>query len=471
MKNFNLLFLFSCLFIGSVYSQQDFLMYNMRDIPQSNYSNPSNQFNGKFYIGLPVISSNYYSISNSGFAYSDVVKKQGDSLLLDLNSLIGELEDENFTSFNAKVDLFSFGVNLGKKTQLTFNVTENVNFKFNYTKDFVRLIYEGNGAFIGQTASFKNLGIALYHYREYGLGFSHQFSDKLRFGARAKYLYGMANIYSEKTDISLTTDAETFALTALADVNIQTSGLRNFDQLEFGDYTSGRDNTGYGLDLGVNYDLNEKLSFNASVLDIGYIKWNDDIENYVIEEGEYTYSGIGIDAFTIDEDSTGETSFDRVLDSLEKAFDVKENGDAYSTPLVTRMYLGANYKLNDKTILGGLIQTEFFQESVRPSFTASLNRKLSKWFTVAGSYTVINRSYNNLGLGVNFNPGPVQLYVMSDNILSAFKPQHARYAQVRFGINLIFGSKKTPELNAAFIEPIKKEKKERDEEEGEEEIE
>lgn len=468
MRKITALLCFYLLLIITAKAQQDFLMYNMNEIPQSSYSNPSNQFNGKFFIGLPLMSSNYYSVSNSGFAYSDAIKKNGDSLLLDFKALIKELEDENFISFNTKIDLFSLGFQIGKRTQIGLNVTENINFRFNYTKDLIRFVYEGNGAFEDNTANFENVGIAANYYREYGLNISHQFTNKLRLGTRLKYLYGIANIYSEKTDLSLTTDPNNFNLSAQADVAIKTSGVNNFDDTESSDFISSKDNSGFGIDLGGNYELNNKLSFNASILDIGYITWNSDNKNYTIPGGQYTYKGIEIDAFTSEKDSSGNNSFDRVLDSLEEAFSVKESEESYTTPLVSRVYLGANYKLNKKILLGGLIQSEFFKGTVRPSFTVSFNYKATKWINLATSYTAINRSYNNLGLGFSINPGPVQLYVMSDNILGAIQPQHTRHTQVRFGINLIFGSKKVKEIHPSFngvtdVKP-KKEKKAKEEE-------
>lgn len=466
MRKITTLFCLCVLLLSTARAQQDFLMFNMNDVPQSSYSNPSNQFNGKLFVGIPILSSNYFSLSNSGFAYSDFIVKSGDSLLLDFNSLIKELEDENFTSFNTKLDLFSLGFKIGKRTQVSVNVTENINFRFNYTKDLIRFVYEGNGAFEDNTANFENIGIAANYYREYGINLSHQFTNKLRLGTRLKYLYGIANIYSEKTDVSLTTDPNDFTLSAQADVAIKTSGIDNFSDTESSDFIGGKNNSGFGIDLGANYELNKKLSFNASILDIGYIDWNSNNKNFSIPGGEYTYRGIEFNAFTAGEDSSGSTSFDRVLDSLEEAFDVKESSEGYSTPLVTRVYLGANYKLNEKMLLGGLIQSEFFKGNVRSSFTASANYKASKWITLATSFTVINRSYNNLGFGFNINPGPVQFYVMSDNILGAIQPQHARHAQVRFGINLIIGSKKIKEINPSFdgVTAVKKKEKEEEEE-------
>ena len=96
---------------------------------------------------------------------------------------------------------------------------------------------------------------------------------------------------------------------------------------------------------------------------------------------------------------------------------------------------------------------------------------MTKWIGISGSYTIINQSFANVGLGLNLNPGPVQFYLVSDNVLGAFKPQDSRYFQVRFGINLIFGSQKSKVFNAPYSKKVKekKEKKEKKSKKEEEE--
>ena len=58
--------------------QQEFTSYYMDALPQTGYANPAKTFNGKFFIGLPALSSTYLMYSNSSFAWSDVVKKRND---------------------------------------------------------------------------------------------------------------------------------------------------------------------------------------------------------------------------------------------------------------------------------------------------------------------------------------------------------------------------------------------------------
>lgn len=437
--------LFCIISLGS-FGQQDFIMYGLNNIPQSRYNNPANRFEGKFYIGLPGISSNYFSFGNSGFAYSDVVKKDGDSLLLDFNSLLSEVEDQNYMSFSTEIDILSFGITLSDRTQLMVNITEKVNFRFSYPKDFMELIYKGNGGFGGQTARFDGIGLSMNHYREYGIGVSHLINDQLSLGARLKYLYGMENIYSQKSDISLRTDPDTYEITAKADIQLRTAGFYEVDEDEStSNYLFGRNNHGAAIDLGANYQIDDKWSASFSVIDLGFINWSDNVRSYTNKGGNFTYNGIELDAFTVDDTSRGETSFDYVLDSLEEAFELKESSSRYQSPLTTRVYLGGNYSITDRDNAGALVQTEIFQKSIKPSFTLSYSRLMTKWISLATSYTIIHRSYNNLGFGFSLDPGPVQFYIVTDNALGLVRPQHARHVQIRFGINLIFGREK-PEI-------------------------
>jgi hypothetical protein len=453
--------LFSCLWFLTSNAQQDLSMFNLNEIPQSSYSNPSNQFNGKFYLGIPALSSYYFSLSNSGFAYSDFIRKNGDSLLADFDNMIKSIEDDNYLSFYSKVDLLSFGISINSKTQLMFNVSDNAYFRLSYPKDLIRFIYEGNAAFEDNTANLEGVGLSLNRYREYSVGLSYQLNEKLRIGGRMKYLQGMNNIYNERSDITIATDPETYEITANANLSIKTAGLNDdLDNLTKSQFIPGKGNRGLGLDLGANYQLNEKINLNASIIDLGYINWKDNTKSYS-NKGEFQYNGIELDAFAGNNEgarSDGETSFDRVLDSLEEAMNIDTSTSSYSAPLTSRIYLGGNYQINERSYAGALIQAEIFQGNILPSFTLLYNRKMTKWIGLGASYTMINRSYNNFGLAINFNPGPIQFYVVSDNLLGAFQPQHTRHLQVRFGINLIFGSDKSTKTNAAYKRSKKKDK-------------
>ncbi len=439
MKKFLILtFFFSIIFKGI--AQQDFTTYYMDGIAQSSYSNLTNSFNGKMHIGLPGLSSTYLMYSNSSFSWSDIIEKRNDSLILGFPRLVDNLLKNNYMSFIAQNDLLSFGLKIGKRSTLLLNVTEKVSLKFLYPRDIIQFIDKGNSGFSDNTANFEGLGINFTHYREYGIGLNRSFLDKrLILGARAKYLYGMENIDSKKTEISIFTDPNTYEINAKGNIQYNTSGL-NDSISTISNYLLAKNNHGFGLDLSGSYQVTDKVNINASVLDIGFISWKNDVKNYVNKGGEFNFNGIDIDEFILNEiDSSGNTSFDRVIDSLSNAFELTEEKESYLSTLTSRIYLGATYKLSEKGTAGGLLQTEFFKSKINPSITLSYQHKFSNLFHASASYTIINSSYNNLGGGFIFHPGPVQLYVMADNILGAFQPQNIRHMQIRAGINLVLG--------------------------------
>ena len=177
---------------------------------------------------------------------------------------------------------------------------------------------------------------------------------------------------------------------------------------------------------------------------LGFIQWNDDVKNYVNDGSTFEFKGIDIDDFILKNnvDSSNNSSLERVLDSLEEAFNLEEKNEAYRSNLIAQIYIGGTYQLSEKSKAGALIQNEYFKGKLNPSLTLSYNHKFNKWFHASASYTVINNSYNNVGGGIVLHPGPVQLYIVADNILGAFQPQNARHMQVRAGINLVFGKGK-----------------------------
>ena len=100
----------------SLFAQQDLIMYNMDVVPQRMYDNPA--FKPSYStvnIGLPLISSQYFSFSNR-FKYSDLIKHRADdSLYADVDNMLNKLGKNNYLSVAYRTDLLSFGFQVKKK--------------------------------------------------------------------------------------------------------------------------------------------------------------------------------------------------------------------------------------------------------------------------------------------------------------------------------------------------------------------
>jgi outer membrane protein OmpA-like peptidoglycan-associated protein len=421
-------------------AQVDLTLYNMRSIHQSGYNNPASIPLNKISIGMPGTSSNYFYLSNSGFSYSDLItRRSDDSLVLNINNAIDKMGSKNFMSFAVSTDLLSVGIRV-RKNYFCLNITEKANFNFTYTKDFFDFLQHGNTAFLGKKADFSGMGFNGTHYREYGISMAREIDEKLTVGGRLKYLYGMENISTDKSDLTLFTDSRTYELALESGVEVNTSTLANnkdggYDDVNAGDYLFRLKNKGLGLDLGGHYKLNEQWNFSLSMVDLGFIKWKSNVKNYRSNTTTYNFEGIDLNQFVGDTTSNSQS----VLDSLNDSFKPKETNDAYTTYLSTHLFAGANYVFNENRFAGILLRGQFFKGSLIPSATLSMNQQVGRHLTLALSYSAMNRSYNNIGFGVAANAGPAQLYLVSDNVLGAFKPIDAQTFNVHFGINLIFG--------------------------------
>ncbi|MGB3946352.1 MAG: DUF5723 family protein [Bacteroidia bacterium] len=423
-------------FIKNTKGQQNLTLYNMEMVPQRMYANPALVHSNNVYIGLPVISSQYINISNSGFKYSDLIRHNGDSLYVDFDNMLGKLSTNNYISMAFQPDLLSFGFRI-KKNYFSFNATEKINVRFRYPKNFMEFIWKGNGAMLGEQVNF-NFGINAIHYREYGLGYAREINEKLTVGGKLKYLYGMENVWTEESDVSLTTDPNSFAITAKSNIKINVSGIDSVASGPIADYLFKKKNKGLGIDLGGVYKLNEKLSFSASIIDLGFIRWKDQVSNYQSSNtnASYTYEGVSINQLLND---TSDSKFSALLDSVVNTFKLDTLNNAYTTRLSTQVYMGSNYKLTQKINVGALLYGQVFDKSIHPGLALSYNQRIGNWFGFSLSYSMYNRSYNNAGLGLCFGNGPTQFYIVSDNLLGAIFPQNTKNIHFNWGFNITFG--------------------------------
>ena len=441
---------FLALMISAIaFGQTESTLYFMNSLSQSVTENPATLPRYKFSLGIPG-SSTLISYTNNGFSYNDLVKRGGDSVTVDFSKWLSKLAKKNYTSVGVNTDLFRLGIRTKKDVYLMMNVMARGYGRFMFPKDMAALFLEGTGNYVGQTLhiSPKAEGMG---WVEVGLGTSIPITEKLRVGGRIKYLKGIVNATTVRSDASLQI-ANDYSITAAADMSIKTSGFNKISDgnMKFSDFSG---NTGFGLDLGATWQMLPKLQLSASLIDIGYIKWSNDITYYQLdpETDRYTFKGIDLGELLNGHDDYWSAQ----ADSLEKNFKVKElTGSGYATALPMRGFASANYTLSKNTNVGALLFIENFHGRFAPGLTTTVNNQLSKFVSTTVSYTMSNRAYGNLGAGLSLNFAPIQVYIVGDNILRlpfslmANKNannyvNNAQVVNLRAGLNIVWGWKKT----------------------------
>lgn len=438
-------------------------LYLMKNVPQSNQLNPAIQPECKVFLGFPGLSSIYLNYSNNGFTYEDIIKDgtglQKDSLVVDINSFHDALQSTNRISNQFEATVFALGIR-AKKMFFTLDVTSKVDSRLGFDKGLISFLKDGNAAFMGKTAYLGSLGLEGTAYHEVALGVSKQVTEKLTVGVKAKALFGVANMHMDDSDLSVYTsesgDLVRLRSKQLMKVSmpleiteeVDADGTSYIDDIDILDddmdanFFSGTDNRGYAFDLGATYQFNNKTTFYASILDIGGIKWKNSYELYQDASfdwagGDWSQSGNSNDPNYREIEDVMED----LTDSISDAFRFRDNTGSYSRALPTKIYLGGSYDINKRLSFGAVSRTEIYEGKLRPSLTLSANTRVIRNFSASFSYSMVNNSYNNIGVGVAGKLGPFQVYAVSDNIL-AMNPNTAKLANVRFGVNMMFGCRK-----------------------------
>ena len=466
--------LFIVTFLSSVlvaFSQQDNTLYYLGNTPQATISNPSVIDNHKIWIGglaVPILGqlppTMYMNLGSTGFSANQLIRlgtgAYADSLIFDVDNLLNELNDINYITSEINLNWLSGGFHI-QDYYITLSITDKIEAQLGFPKDLIGIMWNGNTAYIDKPADFNGLNVSATHYREYAIGAAKELNNKISVGAKIKFLFGKTNIQTKKADITLQTAPDLSFLKLHSDIEINSSlpsfvnidydgdslgiGMTDIDAKAISDYFLNGKNMGLGLDFGATYNLNDKISFSGSVIDLGFIRWNSNNYKFT-SKGDYEFKGADM-TMVINEQDTISTYVERVTDSLINIFKPEMLNDSYITGLYTKMYLGGTYKFHEKIVVGLLTRTEIYQKKLHASVTLSANSNLTKWFSTSLSYSIINGSYANLGIGIGVNLAFMNFYFITDNMFSLQRevstgiplPYKSRNTNFRFGWNLTFG--------------------------------
>ena len=425
----------------NAHAQYDNTLYNLRAVPQTTLYNPAFAPQYKFHFGVPFLSSNYAGFGTTGPRYQDAFyTRSDDSIAVDVDGIMGKLKDNNNFNTRTVTQILNFGM-VWEEWYFSASISDIADVNMMYSKDFASLLAYGNAAYVGKTLDIGHTTLKALHYREYALGASYDFDDQWNFGARMKFLFGKSAIDTKVLEGSITTTPDYYYLTTKSNITINTSLPANKkdtnERVTTSEYLFYGGNFGMAFDFGATYKLDDQWSFSASVLDLGWIQYDRYIQNFSNENIEWTYKGVDAMQFDGLSDKQSEDRMNQIKDSLVDMFDLVENADKFKVQLTAKIYLAANYQLDDVSNVGAIVRTEIFRNVWRPSVTLSYYRDLDEHFSVIGSYTIADKSYANIGLGVVAKLSMVQLFVTTDNFVGVFVPDIVKHTNFHFGINFV----------------------------------
>lgn len=287
-----------------------------------------------------------------------------------------------------------------------------------------------------RTYNIGNISANGQAFAELAFGHSRQINEKLRVGAKVKLLFGAGrgdvNIDNMKADLAAD-DKWTVSGHAKSEVSVKgfTYKTEEKEYKEEGrgtyQYVNDVDIDGAGLggfglafDLGGVYKINNDFTVSAALLDLGFIKWSN---NMVAVNGGEEFVFNGFHDVAVNEDRGGSTMSmqgDKYSDQLADFANLQDKGDegGRTTGIGATLNLGCEYTLPvyRKITFGVLSSTRFRGDYSWTEARVSANWTPLKW--IDGGVNMAFGSYrNSFGWVVNFHPKGYNFYVGMDHTL------------------------------------------------------
>ena len=434
-KKIYFLLLISLSILGSSFSQTDLSTHFMQSLVQSSYSNPALIPEG-LNVALPGGYIDFYNSTGSiGNLIEDVDGKKVLSLgLLDLS----KLDNQEFINFQGALEPLTLTY-LKNKLSLGFQYQIAGSGLFLYDKTIPEILLEGNSQYIGETVDLNiDLFSSLQHIYGFSIGYHLPY---FAIAARLKYYSGIFNLETENGSATLTTEEDTYRLNFNSNYSFLKSGdllqlmeselALNGDRL-FRSFIS--KSFGLGADIGIKLNLSDQFNVNASILDLGAIRWRKEPENWTTNS---SVSIEGVDLTGILEDQS--IDFQDLTDTLESFLDITSaSTENYRSALPTKIFLGFQYDMNETLTIGLLYADEFNERKIFPTIAAQVTAHIGDVFHIGSVYSTKQGSFTNLGLHMLLQLGPVQLYGLTDNLFDIIQFKPYSNMHVRAGINLQF---------------------------------
>jgi len=465
----------SLLFTMVISAQNKPILYDFNEIPQSLSVNPGVEIDFKWYAGLPLLSGVSAYAGSNGISVNDIFADDG----LDINikvreRALGGLTPRDEFSATVQLEYLHGGFRAADPSIFySFGGYLEMDNSTYWPQDYARLVFDGNADQLDEKFDLSDLKSRGAMVNVLHFGINKKIDRTLTIGVRGKLYSGIVD-YSSTANNGYLVNTEgqnnRIATTLDADLLLRTSGLQALE--EAGD--SGTANSelvkraffggdlGLGVDLGFTYHLSDRTTVTGSVLDLGFMYHYSDPKSYSLN-GKATIEGIEIDILE-DFGSLNRDFWQDLVDDVETLVPFETDTKSYITFRPTKLYAsirndfgepvdnagsqlncdctagssgGGELRTKYRNSIGGQLYMINRPRGPQMALSGFYTRRLGNFLALKGTYTIDKFSYTNVGLGVNLQAGPLNFYVMADNLLSYNNIAATNYASFQFGLNII----------------------------------
>ena len=284
-----------------------------------------------------------------------------------------------------------------------------------------------------KTYDIGDININAQSYAELAFGHSRDINEKLRVGAKVKFLFGVARADAKMENIKANLVGDQWEISGQAQADVMMKGFTYKSQEEEykanpGNYYNKVDDIdidgaglggfGMALDLGGIYKINDDITVSAAINDIGFISWSNDM--MAKSSGKpFLFSGFH-DTGVNDGDNTIDDQADRYSDQLADFANLEDHGDqgGKTTGIGATLNVGGEYTLPMyRQISFGLLSSTRINSSY--SWTEarlSANYRPLKWLD-GGINLGVGSLATSFGWNLNIHPKGFNFFIGMDHLL------------------------------------------------------
>lgn len=445
--------------INSAYFMED---YKFRHAMNPAFDNETN------YISIPAL-GNIAVNTQGNFGYEAVVLP---------NPLAGQPGQKSMTSFmnpyidnNTALSGFSTGNNrvvgnvnvsilsVGFKGWGGYNTIElNSKTSFGVALPYELLEFAKNTQ--NNSYDIGDISAGAMSYIELAFGHSRKITEKLRLGAKLKVLLGVGRADLRMENVKAELNGENrWLIQGNSKVDVSIKNFRyieknkDYKSEERGSYRRvndikvdkfGLNGFGLAIDLGGVYTINQDWIVSASLLDIGFLSWSNDVLARNINN-QFEFGGFHDASVTNKrpgENGTFEHQSDEYLDQIVDFINVQDQGDqgGRMTGIGATVNIGASYNLPSyrKLTFGLLSSTRLNGDYSWTEARLSTNWAPLKWLN--GDVNVAVSSFTtSVGWLLNIHPRGYNFFIGMDHILGKLSKEGiplTSNASINIGMNI-----------------------------------
>lgn len=449
----------------SSFAQNKQILYNFTSVPQSLLTNPGSDFKYNFYFGIPLLSGISANVGSSGFLAYDLFADNGVDFNVKLRDVVFSTTRNDRIAINEQLEIFNGGFKIkGDQTDsyVSFGMYQEFDMLTYVPKDIAVLALDGNKDYLGKVFDLGDLNVKAEMLSVFHIGFHKNINDKFILGFRGKIYSSIYNASSTNNSgyiYTIPSSTTVYEQMIYSDLQLNTSGIAKYDDKDYEpnvvkDITKRAllgGNLGLGFDAGFTYYPKKNIQVTASIIDVGFIKHTKEVESLTYK-GTYKYEGI------IPKFSSGDSA-ENSYKKFNEAIPLDTVYADYTTWRPAKFNTSIQFSFdeerpedcncldyNPETIYKSAMGAQLFVMSTPKTplvaFTTYYRRKIFKALQMKATYTLDSYSYKNIGLGLSSTFGPVNFYVLADNLLEYRDLSKANSLSFQLGLNLVFKNNK-----------------------------